>query len=191
MAIEDRELIRFEDADAFRAWLEEHADDTPGVRIEMAKKGAPFRTITYAEALDVAFEYGWIDARAKSIDEHSYEQYFCQRTAKSPWSKRNVDLVTAKIERGELKPRGLAEVEKAKTDGRWDRAYAGSATAELPPAFLDALEANAAAKATFEQLTAQNRYAIYFRLHEAKKPETVTRRIEGFIERLARGETEL
>lgn len=190
MAIEDRELIRFEDAEAFRAWLDEHQDDTPGVRIVMAKKGAPFRTITYAEALDIAFEYGWIDARAKTIDEHSYEQYFCQRTAKSPWSKRNVDLVLGKIERGEMKPRGLAEVEKAKADGRWDRAYAGSATAELPPEFLEALAANPAATATFEKLNAQNRFLIYFRLQEAKKPETVTRRIATFVERLARGETE-
>lgn len=190
MAIEDRELIRFDDADAFRAWLEEHQDDTPGVRLILAKKGAPYRAVTYAEALDVAFEYGWIDARAKSIDEHCYEQYFCQRTAQSPWSKRNVDLVLGKIERGELKPRGLAEVEKAHADGRWDRAYAGSATAELPPAFLDALEANPAATATFAKLNAQNRFLIYFRLHGAKKPETVARRIADFVERLGRGETE-
>lgn len=188
MAIEDRELIRFDGPDDFRAWLDAHADDTPGVRLVLAKKSAPFRTISYAEAVDVALEYGWIDGRTKRIDEHSFEQYFSQRVPKSPWSKRNVEIVTAKIERGEMKPRGLAEVEKAKADGRWDRAYAGPATAEHPPEFLAALESNPAAKAAFESLNSQNRYAIYFRLQEAKRPETRERRIAQFVDMLARGE---
>lgn len=189
MAIDDRELIRFDGPEEFRAWLDEHADDDPGIRLVMAKKSAPFRTITYDEALDAALEYGWIDGRRKGIDEHTFEQYFSPRVAKSPWSKRNVDMMAAKIERGELKPRGLAEVERAKADGRWDRAYAGSATAEHPPEFLAALEANPAAKAAFEQLTAQNRFAIYYRLQEAKRPETRERRIAQFVDMLARGET--
>lgn len=188
MAIEDRELVRFGGPDDFRAWLDQHADDSAGIRVLLAKNSAPFRTISYAEAVDVALEYGWIDGRSKRIDEHSYEQYFSRRVAKSPWSKRNVEMVTAKIERGELKPRGLAEVQRAKADGRWDRAYAGPATAEHPPEFLAALEANPAAKRMFESLTSQNRYAIYYRLQEAKRAETKERRIAEFVDMLARGE---
>lgn len=189
MAIEDRELLRFDAIGEFRAWLEEHEDDTPGIRLVFAKKGAPYATVTYDEALDVALEHGWIDGRAKGIDEHCYEQYFTPRGPRSVWSLRNVEIVERKIAAGEMKARGLAEVERAKSDGRWDRAYAGSKNAQPHPDLLAALEANPAAKATYDGLSAQNRFAIYFRLHNLKRPETVARTIERFVEMLARGET--
>ena len=189
MAIDDREQLRFETIAGFRAWLEQHQDDTPGVRLVIAKKGAPAPTHTVDESLDAALEYGWIDGRRKGIDEHYFEQYYTQRGPKSTWSVKNVDTVNRKIEAGEMKPRGMVEVEKAKADGRWDRAYAGSAGAQPHPDFLAALEQNPAAKATYESLNAQNRFAVYFRLHNAKKPETVARMIDKFIDAFNRGET--
>jgi uncharacterized protein YdeI (YjbR/CyaY-like superfamily) len=189
MAIEDRERRRFDTIAGFRAWLDTHQDDTPGIRLEIAKKGAPFTTHTVEESLDAALEYGWIDGRRKGIDEHCFEQYYTQRGPKSTWSVKNVDAVTAKIAAGEMKPRGLAEVENAKSDGRWDRAYAGSAGAQPHPEFLAALAQSPAATAMYDGLNAQNRFAIYFRLHNLKKPESVTRNVEKFIAMLERGET--
>jgi uncharacterized protein YdeI (YjbR/CyaY-like superfamily) len=188
MAIEDREQQRFDTIADFRAWLDTHQDDTPGVRLVIAKRGAPFTTHTVEESLDAALEYGWIDGRRKGIDEHSFEQYYTQRGPKSTWSVKNVDAVTAKTAAGEMKPRGLLEVAKAKADGRWDRAYAGSRAAEPHPEFVAALAQNPAATAMYETLTAQNRFAIYFRLHHLKKPESVTRNVEKFVAMLARGE---
>lgn len=187
MAIEDHPRMRFDTIAQFRAWLDENHETAGGIRLEVAKKGAPFTTHTVDESLDAALEYGWIDGRRKAIDEHCFEQYYSPRGPRSTWSVKNVETVTRKIAAGEMKPRGLAEVEKAKADGRWDRAYGGSATATPHPDFLVALEQNPAAKAMYETLSAQNRFAIYFRLHNAKRPETVARNIEKFIDMLARG----
>jgi uncharacterized protein YdeI (YjbR/CyaY-like superfamily) len=188
MAIEDREQLRFDTIADFRAWLETHQHDTPGVRLVIAKKGAPFTTHTVGESLDAALEYGWIDGRRKGIDEHTFEQYYTQRGPKSTWSVKNVDAVNRKIAAGEMKPRGMAEVEKAQADGRWQRAYAGAAGAEPHPEFLAALAQSPAATAMYESLSAQNRFAIYFRLHNLKKPESVTRNVEKFVAMLERGE---
>lgn len=181
--------MRFATIAQFRAWLDANHETSQGIRLEIAKKGAPLITHTVDESLDAALEYGWIDGRRKAIDEHVFEQYYAPRGPKSTWSVKNVETVTRKIAAGEMKPRGLAEVEKAKADGRWDRAYAGSATAEPHPDFLAALAADPAARATYETLSAQNRFAIYFRLHQAKKPETRARNVEKFVAMLARGET--
>jgi uncharacterized protein YdeI (YjbR/CyaY-like superfamily) len=189
MAIEDHPRLRFETIAQFRAWLDANHETSPGIRLEIAKKGSPVTTHTVDESLDAALEYGWIDGRRTGIDEQLFEQYYTPRGPKSTWSVKNVETVTRKIEAGEMKPRGLAEVERAKADGRWERAYAGSATAEPHPDFLAALEKNPAAQAAYGQLSAQNRFAIYFRLHQAKKPETVARNIERFLAMLARGET--
>jgi uncharacterized protein YdeI (YjbR/CyaY-like superfamily) len=188
MAIDDHPRMRFETIADFRAWLDANHETSQGVRLEIAKKGAPVTTHTVDESLDAALEYGWIDGRRKGIDEHLYEQYYAPRGPKSTWSVKNVETVTRKIAAGEMKPRGLLEVEKAKADGRWDRAYAGSTAAEPHPDFLAALAANTAAQAMYETLSAQNRFAIYFRLHQAKKPETLARNIEKFVAMLARGE---
>lgn len=181
--------MRFETIAGFRAWLDANHETAPGIRLEIAKKGAPFTTHTVEESLDAALEYGWIDGRRKGIDEHHYEQYYAPRGPKSTWSVKNVEAVTRKIAEGTMKPRGLEEVEKAKADGRWDRAYAGSKDAEPHPEFLAALARSPAAQAAYATLSAQNRFSIYFRLHNAKKPETVTRNVAKFIEMLERGET--
>lgn len=188
MAIDDHPRMRFETIADFRAWLDANHETSQGVRLEIAKKGAPVITHTVDESLDAALEYGWIDGRRKGIDENLYEQYYAPRGPKSTWSVKNVETVTRKIAAGEMKPRGLAEVEKAKADGRWDRAYAGSTAAEPHPDFLAALAANPTAQAMYDTLSAQNRFAIYFRLHQAKKPETLARNIEKFVAMLARGE---
>lgn len=188
MAIDDHPRMRFATIAQFRAWLDANHETSQGIRLEIAKKGAPVVTHTVDESLDAALEYGWIDGRRKGIDEQVFEQYYTPRGPTSTWSVKNVETVIRKIEAGEMKPRGLAEVEKAKADGRWDRAYAGSATAEPHPDFLAALAANPAAQATYETLSAQNRFAIYFRLHQAKKPETLARNVERFVAMLARGE---
>lgn len=181
--------MRFATIDEFRAWLDANHETAQGIRLEIAKKGSPVTTHTVDESLDAALEYGWIDGRRKSIDDEVFEQYYAPRGPKSTWSVKNVEAVTAKIAAGQMKPRGLLEVERAQADGRWDRAYAGSANAEPHPEFLAALAANPAAAVTYATLSAQNRFAIYFRLHNAKKPETVTRNVAKFIEMLARGET--
>jgi Uncharacterized protein conserved in bacteria len=189
MAIEDAPRFRFEHIAQFRAWLDAHHETATGIRLEIAKKGSPIRTHTVEESLDAALEYGWIDGRRKSIDDDVFEQYYTPRGPKSTWSVKNVEAVERKIAAGEMKPRGMAEVEKAKADGRWERAYAGSKDAEPHPEFLAALAENPAAQATYATLSAQNRFAIYFRLHQAKKPETLTRNVQKFIDMLARGET--
>lgn len=189
MAIDDHPRLRFETIAQFRAWLDANHETAPGIRLEIGKKGAPVTTHTVDESLDAALEYGWIDGRRKSVDEHVFEQYYAPRGPQSTWSVKNVETVTRKIEAGEMKPRGLAEVEKAQADGRWQRAYAGSKDAEPHPEFLAALAQSPAAQATYATLSAQNRFAIYFRLHQAKKPETVTRNVARFVDMLARGET--
>lgn len=181
--------MRFETIAQFRAWLDANHETAQGIRLEIAKKGAPVTTHTVDEALDAALEYGWIDGRRKGIDEHLFEQYYAPRAPASTWSVKNVETVTRKIAAGEMKPRGLAEVEKARADGRWDRAYSGSATAEPHPDFVAALAAHPAAQATYDTLSAQSRFAIYFRLHQAKKPATRARNVERFVAMLERGET--
>jgi uncharacterized protein YdeI (YjbR/CyaY-like superfamily) len=187
MAVE-QETLRFDGPDAFRGWIEEHQDSSPGIWLVIAKKGSGQTTVTYAEALDVALAYGWIDGQTRSVDEATYLQRFTPRRQRSPWSLRNVGIVEAMIENGRMKPRGLAEVERARADGRWERAYHGPKTAEPHPDFLAALAANPQAAEAFETLNSQNRFAIYYRIQDAKRPETRARRIETFVDKLARGE---
>lgn len=187
MAVE-QETIRFDGPEEFRAWVEENQDSSPGVWLVMAKKGSGQTTVTYAEALDVALAYGWIDGQARRVDDATYVQKFTPRRARSPWSLRNVGTAEAMIAEGRMKPRGLAEVERARADGRWERAYEGPKTAEPHPDFVAALAANPEAAAFFETLNSQNRYAVYYRIQDAKRPETRARRIEQFIDKLARRE---
>ncbi|WP_411721242.1 YdeI/OmpD-associated family protein [Mycetocola sp.] len=188
MAALDQETIRFDDPDAFREWIEEHQDSSPGAWLVIAKKGSGQTTVTYAEALDVALAYGWIDGQSRSVDEATYVQRFTPRRPRSPWSVRNVGIAEAMIADGRMKPRGLAEVERARADGRWERAYHGPKNAEPHPDFLAALGKNPQAAEFFASLNSQNRYAIYYRIQDAKRPETRVRRIEDFVDRLARGE---
>jgi uncharacterized protein YdeI (YjbR/CyaY-like superfamily) len=184
----DYPVREFESAGAFEAWLHEAHADEPGVWLRLAKKGSGVPSATYAEALEVALCYGWIDGQARKVDDTWYVQKFTPRRARSMWSKRNRDKVAALIDSGRMQRAGLREIERAQADGRWDAAYDGSATATVPDDLQRALEANPAAVDFFAGLNSRNRYAILHRLQSAKKPETRARRIAQFVEMLARGE---
>ena len=189
MAAQLPELI-VADAAAWRVWLAEHHEGSAGVSLVLAKKGTTEPTsLTYDQALDEALCYGWIDGQVQRRDETTYRQRFTRRRSRSSWSKRNVGIVERLRLEGRMHPAGVAEVERAKADGRWEAAYAGSASIEVPPDLAAALAAEPRARAMFEILTAQNRYAVLYRIDTAKRAETRSRRIEQFVAMLARGET--
>lgn len=182
------------DAVAWRAWLEEHHTEPGGVWLVHAKKAGlaapePPTTLVYAQALDEALCFGWIDGQARRRDELTVLQRFTPRRARSMWSARNVGYVARLVEEGRMTPAGLAEVERARADGRWDAAYAGPATMTVPDDLAAALAASPAAAAMFERLTSQNRYAILFRLGQLKTAAARERNVEKFVAMLARGET--
>jgi uncharacterized protein YdeI (YjbR/CyaY-like superfamily) len=181
------EILNVADAAAWRAWLEQHREDQRGVWLAIAKKGTA--GLTRDEALEEALCYGWIDGQARRNDDATYLQRYTPRRPGSVWSKRNVAIVERLEREGRMHPAGRAEVERAKQDGRWDAAYAGSATIEVPADLEQALAAEPEAQAMFERLTRQNRYAVLYRIQTAKRPETRQRRIEQFVAMLARGET--
>ena len=175
---------------AWRAWLRKHHDDPVGVRLVLAKKGTSQpTTLTYDEALEEALCHGWIDGQVRARDDATYSQLFTQRRQRSPWSQRNVGKAEQLAAEGRMHPAGQAEVERAKADGRWDAAYAGSAAIEVPPELTAALAADPPAQAMFDILTKQNRYAILYRLATAKRPETRERLLKQFVAMLSRGET--
>jgi len=178
------------DAAAWRTWLAENVDEQAGVWLVLAKKGTTEPTsLSYAAALEEALCHGWIDGQARCRDEGTYAQRFTQRRRRSMWSQRNVGIVERLTAKGRMHPQGLSEVARAKADGRWEVAYAGPATAEIPADLTDALAARPEAQAMFESLTSQNRFAVLHRLGAAKRQETRARRIEQYVDMLARGET--
>jgi uncharacterized protein YdeI (YjbR/CyaY-like superfamily) len=179
-----------EDAGEWRRWLSDHHADSPGVWLVLAKKGTIDPTaVTYDEALDEAISFGWIDGQLGRRDTSTFRRRFTPRKARSPWSQRNTAIAERLIATGRMQPSGEAEVRQAQEDGRWATAYAGQASIEVPEDLLTVLSANPRAKAMFEMLTSANRYAILYRIANAKKPETRSRRIVQFVEMLARGET--
>jgi uncharacterized protein YdeI (YjbR/CyaY-like superfamily) len=187
---DEQPMLTVPDAAAWRAWLEKHHEDPQGVWLILAKKGTTEPTsLSYDEALDEALCHGWIDGQVRRLDEATYRQRFTPRRARSPWSKRNVGIVTRLESEGRLRPAGVAAIEKAKADGRWEAAYAGPASIEMPEDLATALKAEPAAQAMFEILTSQNRYAVLLRIDNAKRADTRSRRIEQFVAMLARGET--
>ena len=188
MADELPELL-VPDANAWRAWLEKNHATEPGVRLVLHKKGGDVTELTYEAALQEALCFGWIDSQVNRRDEGSFWQRFTPRRAKSPWSASNVARVAELIADGRMRPAGQAAIDSAKADGRWDKAYAGPATAQLPFDLIAAIAANKKAQATFDTLTSQNRYALYYRVNEAKRADTRARRIAKFVDMLARGET--
>ncbi|RKS80157.1 uncharacterized protein YdeI (YjbR/CyaY-like superfamily) [Motilibacter peucedani] len=189
MAVELPELV-VADQGAWRAWLAEHADDEPGVWLVLAKKGTTEPTsMSYDQALEEALCHGWIDGQVKRRDAGTFQQRFTPRRARSAWSRRNTTIVARLVDEGRMQPRGLAEVERARADGRWDAAYAGPAAIEVPPDLAAALAAEPAAQAAFAGLSSQNRFAVLYRLGTAKRAETRERRIGEFVAMLARGET--
>ena len=183
------ELLAFASQDEFEAWMEANHATADGVWIKVAKKGTGIPSVHPPQALDVALCFGWIDGQRRSIDDTFYEQKYTPRRARSKWSKINVEKVAGLIEAGKMRPSGLAEIERAKADGRWDAAYDSPATITVPPDLQAELDKDPEAKAFFASLSSSNRYAILFRLHDAKKPETRARRLEKFVGMLKRRET--
>ena len=189
MAADPPQLI-VRDAAAWRTWLAENVDEQAGVWLVLAKKGTTDPTsLSYAAALEEALCHGWIDGQARRRDEGTYVQRFTPRRRRSMWSQRNVGIVERLTAEGRMHPQGLSEVARAKADGRWEVAYAGPATAEIPADLTEALAARPEAQAMFENLTSQNRFAVLHRLGAAKRQETRARRIEQYVDMLARGET--
>ena len=181
-------IILFQDQRAWAEWLDQHHADSPGAWLRLAKKGAPIGSVSYAEALDVALCYGWIDSQKKSYDEHSWLQKFSPRGPKSIWSKVNREKVHALTEAGLMKPAGIRTVESAKADGRWDAAYDPASTMTVPEDLQAALDANPKAREFFATLNGANRYAVLFRVQTAKKPETRAKRIATLVQMLERNE---
>lgn len=189
MAADPPQLI-VRDAAAWRTWLAANVDEQAGVWLVLAKKGTTDPTsLSYAAALEEALCHGWIDGQARRRDEGTYVQRFTPRRRRSMWSQRNVGIVERLTAEGRMHPQGLSEVARAKADGRWEVAYAGPATAGVPADLTEALAARPEAQAMFENLTSQNRFAVLHRLGAAKRQETRARRIEQYVDMLARGET--
>ena len=189
MPRDDLPVIGFGDSAGGESWLDEHHATAAGAWLKIAKKGASGSTLSYPEALDVALCYGWIDGQKGGLDEEFWLQRFTPRKPRSRWSRINTQKTAALIEAGRMRPAGLREVEAAKADGRWDAAYAGQAAITVPDDLASALAANDAARAFFETISSVNRYAILYRIGEAKRPETRARRIAKYVTMLAEGQT--
>ncbi|MET4618784.1 uncharacterized protein YdeI (YjbR/CyaY-like superfamily) [Arthrobacter sp. 2762] len=187
MPIELEELI-VEDAAAWRAWLGEHAADSPGVWLVLHKKGGNVTELDYDAALDEALCFGWIDGQSKSRDAESYFQRMTPRGRRSIWSARNVGHIARLDQEGKMTPAGWAAVEAAKADGRWEAAYAGPADSVVPDDLAAAIAAVPEAQAMFDVLTSQNRFALIHRTNLVKRADTRERKIAGFVEMLARHE---
>ncbi|MCW7463195.1 YdeI/OmpD-associated family protein [Leptospira limi] len=181
-------IIEFLSAESFEIWLEKNHKSSIGIWIKIFKKESGKRTILYPEALDVALCYGWIDSQKQSIDEQAWLQKFSPRTAKSIWSKINIGHVERLFQEGKMKPEGLEAVEKAKADGRWEKAYDSPSKISVPEDFLKELSKNKKAKEFYKGLKKSNLYSIAFRLQTAKKAETREKRIKEIITKLANGE---
>ena len=169
-------------------WLQENFEESDGLWLKIAKKGAPEPSVTYLEALELALCFGWIDSQKRGLDETHFLQRFTPRRPRGRWSRINRDKAERLIAAGAMRPRGLAEVDAAKADGRWDAAYEGQRTARVPDDLRRELDSNDAAREFFAGLDSSNRYAIVYRLNDAKKPETRERRLRKFVAMLERGE---
>lgn len=170
---------------AWEQWIDTNHEHSTGIWVKVAKKDSTITTLAYSEALEVALCYGWIDGQKKPYDQDMWLQKFTPRRSKSVWSRVNVDKVTQLIASGKMTPSGMKEVNAAKEDGRWDAAYESQRNFTVPDDFQYELEKNTQAKAFFETLNRQNRYAICYRIQTAKKPETRKARIDKFVEMLA------
>ncbi len=184
----DQPIILFPNQKDWAKWLDKHHATSTGIWMRLAKKAAALESVSYADALDVALCYGWIDGQKKSYDADSWLQKFTPRGAKSIWSKINREKAKSLIAAGMMKPAGLLAIEKAKQDGRWEAAYDSQSKASVPDDFQAELNRHPKANEFFATLNSANRYAILFRIHTAKKKETRARRIQQFIEMLERGE---
>lgn len=182
-------ILPFASAAAWEGWLTDEHARTAGVWLKIAKKDSGIATVTYAQALDVALCFGWIDGQKRGFDATWFLQRFTPRKARSSWSKINTEHVARLIAEGRMRPAGLAQVESARADGRWEAAYESQGNATVPPDLQAALDANPAAAGFFATLRGANRYAILYRVQDAKRPDTRVRRIDRFVTMLERGET--
>lgn len=184
------EVRPFKTQAAFEKWLVAHGT-VDGVWVQFAKKGSGIKSITYEQAREVALCHGWIDGLLNTWDDDYFLRRFTPRRPKSKWSKVNRDLVQALIRDGKMRPAGLAEVQAAQADGRWEAAYGSSSTIEVPNDLLAALEASPKAQAYFQTLNRTHRFAVLYRLHDAKRPETRARRLKNFLAAFEEGESGL
>lgn len=189
MAADELPILEFSDRSAWASWLSEEHESSKGVWLKIAKKASGIPTVTYAEALEEALCYGWIDGQKASDDESYFRQRFTPRGKRSKWSQINRDKATTLIEQKRMKPAGLAQVEAAKQDGRWDAAYAPQSSQAIPEDFQRALEQNPTAHEFFNTLRGARRYSFIYRIQDAKRPETRARRIEQFVNMLEHGQT--
>ncbi|MBM7563164.1 YdeI/OmpD-associated family protein [Paenibacillus sacheonensis] len=181
-------MVLFEGQRQMEDWLEQHHEASAGIWVQIAKKASGITSISYQEALEIALCYGWIDSRKEKLNDELWIQRFTPRGARSIWSKVNVEKAERLIEQNRMKTAGLRAIETAKQNGQWAKAYAPQSTSELPEDFADALARNEKAGAFFEALDKQNRYAMIFRIHNAKKAETRMKRIAQFVDMLEKGE---
>jgi len=183
----DLPVLAFADQAALERWLEAEGATAPGVYVKLAKKGAGVPSVTYAELVESCLCFGWIDGRSNRLDDSFYLQRITPRRARSVWSQKNVDAVEELILAGRMRPSGLAAVDAARADGRWERAYAGSATITVPDDLAAALAAEPAAEREFEALDGANRYAVLWRVHTAASAATRAKRIAALVELLRTG----
>jgi uncharacterized protein YdeI (YjbR/CyaY-like superfamily) len=183
-----RPIVAFASLAEWETWLDAEHARSDGVWIKFAKKGSGVPTVLYPEAVEAALCYGWIDSQMKSLDERFYIQKFTPRRTKSKWSRVNREKIEELTKQGRMKPAGLAEVELAKADGRWEAAYASPANVEVPEDLQQALDGSPKAAEFWAVLNKSNRYAIVYQLEDAKKAETRARRLNRFMEMLERGE---
>jgi uncharacterized protein YdeI (YjbR/CyaY-like superfamily) len=187
--IGDLEVRHFGSAAVCEQWFEDEHERSPGIWIRFAKRGGQAASVSYAEAIEIALCFGWIDGRKETLDDQFWLQRFTPRRSQSPWSKINRVKAEGLTKEGRMRAAGLRAIELAKADGRWAAAYESQSRAAVPPDLDRALRANPAARAFFATIASHNRYAILYRVHAAKKPETRARRIATYVAMLAEGKT--
>jgi uncharacterized protein YdeI (YjbR/CyaY-like superfamily) len=183
-----QDVLRFATQASFEAWLEDHHTSSRGVWLQIAKQHATRPTVTYAEAIEAALCFGWIDGQKRRGDDEHWLQRFTPRTKRSRWSQINRDKAEQLIAAGRMHPSGRTQVDRARADGRWDAAYAGQGTATVPDDLQQALDADPRIAAAFAELDSRNRYALIWRLNDAKRPETRVRRLTKYLDMLRRGD---
>ena len=179
----------FEDLDGFYRWLSENHATAPEIWIKIHKRGSGLKSINAEEAIEAVLCWGWIDAIRKGLDEKSFFQRYCPRGRKSVWSKKNVETVGRLIADGRMTEHGLKQVNAAKADGRWDKAYGSGKDLKIPPDLQTAIDADPAAKEMLGKFTEQNRFALAFRMHKIKTDAARKRNVDTFVDMLKRGET--
>ena len=189
MAKAEQPVLFFASPADLEVWMGVHGEESDGIWLKFAKKDSGIESVVYAEAVEIALSYGWIDGQAKRLDDHHYLQRFTPRRPRSKWSKINREKAERLIAEDRMRPAGLREVELAKEDGRWDDAYDSPSTATVPDDFQAALDAEPAAAEFFASLGSTKRYSFLYRITDAKRPETRAKRIAEYVELLARGET--